>query len=71
MNPFNAIVVGLLGLLALGGSLHSLATGDTDIGGKRGGTYLVTFADSPGVFVVSLLLMMAISVGDCLLRRRC
>ena len=28
--------------------------------------YLVTFADSPGVFVVSVLLMLAIGVGGLL-----
>ena len=62
MNPFNAIVIGLLGLVALGMSLRSLATGVIDVGGKRGGTYLVTSADSPGVFVGSVLLMLALGV---------
>lgn len=66
MNPFNAIVIGLLGLVALGMSIRSLATSVVDVGGKRGGTYFVTFADSPGVFVVSVLLLLALGVGGML-----
>jgi len=53
-------------MMALGLSIRSFATGVIDVGGKRGGTYLVTFADSPGVFVVSVLLMLAIGVGGLL-----
>lgn len=41
----------------------AVLTGAIDLGGKRGGTFLVTFADDRGAFLVGLVLMLVLGAG--------
>lgn len=70
MNPIKAILIGILGLLGLGYVLLSLARGAVDLGGKRGGSFVVAFADSPGLFLIGVLLIAVLSAGMLVLAWR-
>ncbi len=58
-----ALALGGIGLAGLWMGLKALFTGIIDLGGKRGGTYVVTFADQTGAFIVGTLLMLALGAG--------
>ncbi len=58
-----ALALGLIGLAGLWMGLRALFTGVVDLGGRRGGTYVVTFADQPGAFAIGTILLLLLGGG--------
>ncbi|MBL8520864.1 MAG: hypothetical protein JNK75_09335 [Betaproteobacteria bacterium] len=58
-----ALALGGIGLAGLWMGLRAVFTGVVDLGGKRGGTYVVTFADQPGAFLIGTILMLVLGAG--------
>ncbi len=63
MGLFRALALIGIGLLAIGYAGKSMLAGAIDLGGKRGGSYVVTFADDRGVFLFGLAFMLVLGVG--------
>ena len=63
MGMFRAIALIGIGLLAIGYAGKSMLAGAIDLGGKRSGGYVVTFADDRGVFLFALVFMPVLGAG--------
>ncbi|MEO8102173.1 MAG: hypothetical protein ABI790_06590 [Betaproteobacteria bacterium] len=62
MSKFRAVMLAVIGVFALGYVGKSLSSGVINAGG-RSRDFFVTFADSPGIFVFTAVVIAAIGVG--------
>ena len=62
MSKFRAVMLALIGILALVYVGKSVSSGVINAGG-RSREFFVTFADSPGVFIFAAVLIALIGVG--------
>ena len=62
MSKFRAVMLALIGILALGYLGKSVSSGVINAGG-RSREFFVAFADSPGVFIFAAVLIALIGVG--------
>ena len=62
MSKFRAVMLALIGVIALGYVGKSVSSGVINAGGKSR-DFFVTFADSPGVFIFTAIVIALIGVG--------
>ncbi|MBL8523574.1 MAG: hypothetical protein JNN20_07795 [Betaproteobacteria bacterium] len=62
MNKIKAVMLAVLGVIGLGYIGRSVSRGVINAGGK-GRDAFVTFADNPGFFLFSIVMIAVISVG--------
>lgn len=69
MTVFRALMMGFIGVVAIGYAIRSALAGMINIGGKNR-AYFVTFSDEPGLFVFGVIFLLVLGGGSCLLAWR-
>ncbi len=63
MSKFRALMLAVIGVFAIGYVGRSVSLGVVNAGGK-GRDFFVTFADNPGVFIFTVIVIALIGVGS-------
>lgn len=68
-NKIKALGLGFIGLFTLGYLLRCLSRGVINLGNKQR-ELMVSFADSPGLFLFGFVLMLALAIGALAVARQ-
>lgn len=69
MNVFSGLLMGVIGVAAIGYVIKSVLAGVINIGGKNR-DYFVTFADEPVLFVFGVIFLLVLGGASCLMAWR-
>lgn len=69
MTGFRALMIGLVGIFAIGYAVRSMFAGVINLGHKHR-DFFVSFSDQPGLFLFGLVFMLALGAGCCLVAWR-
>ncbi|MDX2220556.1 MAG: hypothetical protein SF172_16175 [Burkholderiales bacterium] len=70
MNLLSALLMGVIGVSAIGYAIKSVLAGVINLSNKSRGEYPVTFADEPVLFVFGVIFLLVLGGASCLMAWR-